>query len=138
MSLLPKGDEVEDLLGFLAFAQVGVGIAEGVIFLILGQKDEDAGLSAAARRHVVGFNLWILAVVGHGVEIQVEGVSLQKGVLGCGGVPSPEEPLSQSGSDPTRILAEETLFRSDVEAGEEGQPLIGRQSHDMAFARQGP
>ena len=53
---LPEGDEAEDLLGLLALAEVGVGVAEGVALGILGQEGEDAGLPAAAHRHVVALD----------------------------------------------------------------------------------
>jgi len=72
------------------------------------------------------------------MKIQIEGVSLEKGVLGSGGMPPPQELLSELRSDPARILTEETLLRSRVETSEEGQSFIRRQSHDMAFARERP
>jgi hypothetical protein len=42
---LPKVDEAEDFIGFLALANVGVGIAEHLGLGILGQEDQNAGLA---------------------------------------------------------------------------------------------
>jgi hypothetical protein len=40
--------------------------------------------------------------------------------------------------DPRRVLGEVALLGGDGEPGEEGQPLIGHQRHDMALALNGP
>ena len=50
---LPEVDEAEDLLGLLAFAEIGVGVAEGAAVGVLGEEGEDAGLGAAAAGDVV-------------------------------------------------------------------------------------
>ena len=42
---LPEGDEAEDLLGFIALAQIGVGVAEGATGRILGEERQDARLA---------------------------------------------------------------------------------------------
>jgi hypothetical protein len=36
MSTLPEGNEIEDLIGFVTFAQVGIGITESVAGGVLG------------------------------------------------------------------------------------------------------
>src|ERR1017187_1715481 len=53
VSLFPKVDKSEDFLSFLALAYIGIGIAETVTSFILGQKGQNAGLSATAHGHVV-------------------------------------------------------------------------------------
>ena len=57
---LPERDEAEDLLGLLAFADVGVGIAKGPTLGILCKKDEDTGLAPAPRGDVVSLEDWML------------------------------------------------------------------------------
>ena len=43
VSALPKSDELENLLRFLAFAQIRIGVAEHVAARILSEKDQHAG-----------------------------------------------------------------------------------------------
>ena len=45
---LPEGDEAEDLLGLLALADIGIGVAEHLGVGILGKEGEDAGLAATS------------------------------------------------------------------------------------------
>ena len=71
---LPEVDEAEDLLGLLALADVGVGVAEHLAVGILGQEGEDAGLAATSLGQIVGFDERMLAEVGHGVEVEIERV----------------------------------------------------------------
>ena len=69
---LPEIDEAEDLVGLLALANIGVGVAEHLGIGILGQKDQDAGLATTSLGQIVGFDEWMLAEVGHGVKIEIE------------------------------------------------------------------
>ena len=75
MGAFPESNELEDLLGFLAFAQIGVSVTEDVAASVLRQKHQDAGLAAAAGRHVMAFDDGVLSVIRHGMKIQVEGLS---------------------------------------------------------------
>jgi hypothetical protein len=74
----PEGNELEDLLGFLAFAQVGVGVTEDVTAGILSQKHQDPGLAAAAGREVMPLDNGVFSVIRHGMKIQVERLSGQE------------------------------------------------------------
>jgi hypothetical protein len=56
VSALPKSDELENLLRFLAFAQIRIGVAEHVAAGILSEKDQHAGLAAATGRDIMPFN----------------------------------------------------------------------------------
>jgi hypothetical protein len=69
---LPEIDEAEDLVGLLALAYIGVGVAEHLGIGILGQKDQDAGLATTSLGQIVGFDERMLAEVGHGVKIEIE------------------------------------------------------------------
>src|SRR6202521_5984386 len=48
MLALPECDEAKDLLGLVALADVGVGVAEDLAVGVLGQEGKNAGLAAAA------------------------------------------------------------------------------------------
>src|SRR3989475_13276745 len=78
VSALPEGNKVEDLIGLVAFAQVGIGITEGAARGVLSQENQNAGLAAAARRYVMAFDDRMLAIIGHGMEIQIEGFSIKQ------------------------------------------------------------
>ena len=85
--LLPEGDEAEDLLGFLALAQIGVRVAKRAPLGVLRDEREHARLLAAAHRHVVALDLGVLAVVGHRMEIEIEGIPGEQRLLGYRAVP---------------------------------------------------
>jgi len=60
---LPEIDEAENLVGFLAFANIGVGVAAHLGIGILGEEHHDAGLTAASFGQIVGFDERMLAEV---------------------------------------------------------------------------
>ena len=72
---LPEGDEPEDLLGLLALAEVGIGVAEGVPSASWAKKVSTLCWLAAAHRHVVALHHGVLAVVGHRMEVEIEGTA---------------------------------------------------------------
>ena len=72
---LPEGNEAEDLLGLLTLADVGVGVAESPSFGVLGEEGQDTGLAARARGDVVALEHRVVAIVGDGVEIKIEGIA---------------------------------------------------------------
>jgi hypothetical protein len=61
---LPELNEGKDLAGFLAFANIGPGVAEGAVLSILGEKDENAGLAPGSGGDEVLLNDGILSIVG--------------------------------------------------------------------------
>jgi hypothetical protein len=79
---LPEGDKAEDLLGLLSLAKIRVGVAECPTLGVLREKGEHTRLPAAPRRHVVPLHLRVLAVVGHGVEVKIEGLPGEEPLLG--------------------------------------------------------
>jgi hypothetical protein len=48
----PEGDETEDFLGLFAFAQVGIGIAEGAPVGVLRQEGQYAWLPATTGQKI--------------------------------------------------------------------------------------
>jgi len=71
-AVLPERDEGEDLPGGILLAEVVVDVAEDATVRILSEEGEDTLLTAAALDHVVLFDQGILAMVGDGMEVQVE------------------------------------------------------------------
>src|SRR2546422_233792 len=91
VSALPKSDELENLLSFLAFAQIRIGVAEHVAARILSEKHQHAGLAAATGRDIVPFNQRVFPVEGYGMKIQIEGFSGQEFASLDAVVPSRQE-----------------------------------------------
>ena len=138
MSLLPKGNEAKDLLGFFSLSDIGVGIAESASFGIVCEKDQDAGLPPASSRDIVALYHRVLPVVGNRMEIQVKGVAGQEAV--------PVELLVPEGKDPqcclalnrAGVLGKVALLRRYIQSGKKCQTLIGYQRHDMTLSLNGP
>src|SRR3989441_10383773 len=115
---LPEGDETEDLFRLLSLADIGVGVAEGPPLGVLGQEGQDTGLAARARGNVVTLEDRVVAVVGNGVEIEVEGIAGEE-VL-------PLHELMQGGEqtgilgrvDPGGVLGKQDLLAEGDEYGE--------------------
>ncbi len=100
MGALPEGDEAEDLLGLLALADVGVGVAEGPSLGVLGEEGQDTGLASRARGDVVTLEHRVVAVVGDGVEIEVEGIAGEEVLPFHKLMPGGEQTGSLGGVDP--------------------------------------
>ena len=97
MGLFPEGNEAKDLLGFFSLSNIGVGIAESASVGIVGEKNQDAGLSPASGRDIVTLYHRVLPIVGDGMEIQVKGVAGQEAV--------PLELLVPEGKEPQGCFA---------------------------------
>ena len=134
----PEVDEAEDLFGFLALADVGVGIAEHLAVGILGEEREDAGLATASFGQVVGFDQRMLAEIGHGVKIEIDGLAGEEG-SGCWfGMPFSQQVGDLLRCDPRGVLRQEAFFGNDVEAAEPRHARVGDECHDVALAFDGP
>ncbi len=138
MLACPEVDEAEDLVGLLAFAEIGVGVAEDVAVGVLGEEGEDGGLSAAALGEVVGLDLRVVAEVGHGVEVEIEGLRGEDVVAGDLVVPPREQALDLAGRDARGMLGQKALLWHGVEAAEEAEPGVCDEGHDMALALDRP
>src|SRR5213593_2884253 len=117
---LPDGDETEDLFGLLALADIGVGVAEGPPLGVLGQEGEDTGLAARARGNVVTLEHRVIAIVGDGVEIEVEGIAGEEMLPLHELMPGSEQTGILGRIDPGGVLGEKALLGDGVESGKEG------------------
>ena len=79
----PLLGEAQDLVVVGGLAEGGVGIAEQARLVVAGDEGEDALLAARALGHVVLFDQGVVAVIGDGVEVEVEAVAAgQAGLVG--------------------------------------------------------
>jgi len=76
--LFPEGDELEDGVGVLVLAEIGLGIAEDAGVGVVGQESQHAFLLAAAFGDVVFFDEGVGAVKGDGVEVDIEGAAARQ------------------------------------------------------------
>src|SRR5215470_804849 len=130
----PEFDEAEDLLGLLTLADVGVGVAEHLAVGILRQEGENAGLATAPFRQVMRLNEGMLAAIGHGVEVEIDGLTLEDRLAGELGVPTGEQPRDLLRGDARGVFREEAPFRHGVETTKEPKSLVGNQGHNVALA----
>ena len=138
VSAFPERNKVKDLIGFVAFAQIGIGITKGAARGILSQEDQNAGLASAARRHVMTFDDRMLAVIGHGMEIEIEGFAIKKRVgihlLMPGGQHLSGFGVANAGG----ILRQVAFLWKGIQSRKQCQAFVGDQRHDMAVPFDGP
>ena len=82
----------------------------------------------------MGFDQRVVAEVGDGMEVEVEGLALHEGLSGHLVVPQPEQARDLLRGDARGILRQEALLGHGIEPAEQRQPLVGRQRHDVALA----
>ena len=131
---LPEPDEAEDLIVLLILAQFTIGVAEDAGLGVLRQEGQDALLSPTPLGDVVLLDQGILAMEGDRVKIQVEGMTARQTEPAHGVEPAAHQLRVAARVDPATVLGQERSLGDDVQAGEEGQPLVQHHAHDMAVA----
>src|SRR5271165_6993391 len=76
----------------------------------------------------------MLAEVWHGVEVEIERLAGKELLSGELCVPAGEQARDLLRGDARGIFRQEALLRHDIEAAEQGEPLVGDQRHDVALA----
>src|SRR2546422_2726404 len=138
MSALPEGNKVEDLFGLLTLAQVSIGITEGTACGVLSQEHQNAGLAAAARRHIVAFDERMLAIVRDGMKIEIEGFTMPKIVEIHQLMPSGQHLSGFAVADARGIFRQVAFLWNRIESRKQGQALVSDQRHNMAATLDGP
>jgi hypothetical protein len=138
VGFFPEGNEAKDLLRFFPLSNIGVGITESTSVGIMCEKDQDAGLAPASSRDIVALYHWMLPIIGHGMEIQVKGVSSQEAVPLELFVPKGKESQCRLALDRAGVFGKVTLFGRYIQAGKQSQALIGDKRHDVTLSLNGP
>lgn len=125
-------------MGLLSFSKVRIGVTKGTAVSILGEKSEDALLSATPHGEIVTFDHGVVPVVRDGMEVEVEGLPREKSLVGNLRMPGGQEIGCLEVTNPRRVFGEVALFWDGVETREECDPLVGDQGHDVTFPFQGP
>ena len=132
---LPKLDEAEDLIVLLALAQFTVGVTEDAGLGVLDQEGQDALLPPTPLGYVVLLDQGIIAMKGDCVKVQVEGMTAWQAELADGIEPVAHQLRVAAWVDPATVFRQERSLGDDVQAGEQGQPLVQHHAHDMSMAR---
>src|SRR5262249_39962337 len=125
VGLLPERDEAKDLLGLLALAKVGIGVAKGASVDVLRKEREHALLATAAHCDEVPFDHWVLAVERNRVEVEIERVAVEQLLVGDRRMVRDQELDDLAMADTRGVLGEEAALGDDVEAGQQPQSLVG-------------
>ena len=132
--LLPELHEPQDLVGLLRLGDAGMGIAEDALGGIAGEEDQDALLAAAAAGDVVLLQRLFLGIGRDGVEVEIERTApWQAGPMHLVG-PGVQQPQVGATIDPGAVGGQVRALGDHVEAGEQGDPFVTDQVHDMALA----
>jgi hypothetical protein len=122
------------LVILVVLAQFPVGIAEDASRGILRQEGQDALLSSAPLGDIVLLHQGVLAMERDRVEIEVEGPPAGQTEPAHGVEPTSHQFRIAGRSDPATVLGQVGSFGDDVQAREEGQPLVQDQAHDVGVA----
>ena len=86
----------------------------------------------------MALNPRVFSVVGHRVEVEIEGVRGKELVFRDRAMPGREQARGAGVIQARGILAQVALFGDRVEPAKERQPRIGDQRHDMTLALDRP
>ena len=139
-ALLPGIGEAQDLVVLGGLGGAGAGPGEAARLGVAGQEAEDGLLAAGALGDVVTFDQGVVAVVGDGVKVEVEGApGAEAAVEGRQGiVPAPGEGVEPAGVAAAGVLGEGGALGDDVETGEQGDAVVEHLGHDAGGASDAP
>ena len=129
-----NSDEAEDLIVLLVLSQFAVGVTEDAGLGVLRQEGQNALLSPAPLGYVMLLDQGIIAMEGDRVKVQVEGMTAWQTELAHGIEPVTHQLRVTGRVDPATVFGQERSLGDDVQAGEEGQPLVQDHAHDMSIA----
>ena len=132
--ILPSGGEAQDLVVLVLLADGGVGVAEDARVGVAGEEGEDALLAAAALGEVVFLDQGVVAVIGNGVEVEVEGVATGQFQVVDGVEPEAGELGVGAGVDAAGVCGEGGALGDSVQAAEEGEAGIAGLGADVGVA----
>ena len=133
-ALAPPVGEEQCGLGSLWLGDAGVAVAQRAGVGVARDESEDALLLAGAFRDKVLADEGVVAVVGDGVEVEVEGVAARQALLVESLVPQAREGADVARVDAAGILGERGALGDAIQAGEEGQARVADLAVDMGVA----
>ena len=132
--LLPGRDELEDLVGLLRLGDTGIGVAGHAPGGVAGEEDQDALSATTPTGDIRLLRGLFLAVGRDGVEVEIERTAArQPRTMRLVG-PRLEQAQVGAAIDARAVRRQVRALGDDIEAGEEGDPLVTGQVHDMTLA----
>ena len=130
--------EAQDGLVLVLLAHGGVGKAEDVLLGVADQEGKHAALAAAALGDEVLLQEGFVAVVGDGVEVEIERAAALDSEVAGGGEPVGSPAGYQAGVDAAGVLGKRGALGDGVEAGEQGEALVKGVGHEAGGATDTP
>lgn len=133
-ALLPEDHEVEDFIRLILFADGRVGVTEDPGVGVMSEERQHALLPPAALGNIVLLQQRVVAVMGNGVEIEIEGGAPCQTGLTEGIEPVTHQSGKADGVDAATVICQEGTLGNDIEAGKQSQTFIQYVAHDVAGA----
>ncbi len=130
--------EAQDGLVLVLLAHGGVGEAEDVLLGVADQEGEHAALAAAALGDEVLLQEGFVAVVGDGVEVEIERAAALDSEVAGGGEPVGSPAGYEAGVNAAGVLGKRGALGNGVEAGEQGEALVKGVGHEAGGATDAP
>ncbi len=130
--------EAQDSLVLVLLAHGGVGEAEDVLLGVADQEGEHAALAAAALGDEVLLQEGFVAVVGDGVEVEIERAAALDSEVAGGGEPVGSPAGYEAGVNAAGVLGKRGALGNGVEAGEQGEALVKGVGHEAGGATDAP
>ena len=137
-ALLPVLGEAQDLVLLGVVAKRAVGIAEQARLVVAGDEGEDALLAARTLGQVMLFGQGVFAMVGDGVEVEVEAVAAGDTGLVRGVGPGAHQVRQGAVVDAAAVLGERGALGEGVEAGEQGEAAVEDLGHGLGRPADAP
>ena len=139
-ALSPGVDEAQDLVALGFLGELGVGPGEQARVGVAREEGEDAFLAAAALRDIVLLDQRVVAVIGNGMEVEIEGPSAAEldAEVVDGLVPAVHQPGKAAGVDAAGVFGQRCAFGHGIEAGEQREPRIEGLGHDVGGPSHAP
>ena len=130
---LPVVDKAQNGIVLRLLADCGLGVAKDAGVGVARQHGEHAALAAAALGDVVLLQERLMAVVGNGVEVQIDGLARAEYIrqFGCFVVPPVHERSRKRRIDQDGVIRERGALGNGVQSGKQSQALIQCFGHDL-------
>ena len=101
----------------LIFPQIGVGVAEDLVFLLVGDESQEAFLAARTLLNVVLLKERIFSMKRHGVEVEIARDPALESKLSDLITPTLHQVRIGRRGDPPTVFGEKGPFGNNVETG---------------------
>ena len=130
--------EAENGVVLVLLADGGIGIAEQAGLGVAGEEGEDSVLAPGALGDVVLLDQRLVAVIGDGVEVEIEGGAGSDTLAPDGVVPRAHQRRNLARVDAGAVFGQEGALGHGVEASEQGEAGIEDFGHGLGGPADAP